>query len=167
MFLQVLDEGHLTNANGEVIHFKNAIIIATSNIGSKTLLDALEKDQAMFEEARQRVLLELRQKVRVEFLNRFDKIIVFSPHDQENLAKISELLLKELKTRLLEKEITLEWDENLPRVIAQKAHQPGLGARPLRRFIQERIEGMIATKILEGEIKTGGVFKVESAMVEE
>ncbi len=167
VFLQVLDEGHLTNANGETIHFKNAIIIATSNIGSKTLLDALEKDQAMFEEAKQRVLLELRQKVRVEFLNRFDKIIVFSPHDQENLAKISELLLKELKTRLLEKEITLEWEENLPRVIAQKAHQPGLGARPLRRFIQDRIEGVIATKILEGEIKTGGTFKVETQMVSE
>ncbi|MBN2100343.1 ATP-dependent Clp protease ATP-binding subunit [Candidatus Dojkabacteria bacterium] len=165
LLLQLLDEGRLTSTSGETVNFNNTIIICTSNIGSKKLLDALEQDMAMFEEAKERVLLELRQKVRVEFLNRFDRIIVFAPHPIENLTEISELLLKELKARLLEKEITLEWDDNLPRFIAQNAQEPGLGARPLRRYIQEKIEGVVATKLLQNEIKPGDTFKVTTEML--
>ncbi len=166
LFLQVLDDGRMTNAAGETINFSNTIIIATSNIGSKTLLDALENDKAMFEEAKDRVLMELRQKVKVEFLNRFDKIIVFSPHDQENLSKIAELLLKELKSRLIEKEITLQWDDNIPKLIAQRSYEPGLGARPQRRYIQEKIEGVVATKILENQLKPGDTFAVSAEVLE-
>jgi ATP-dependent Clp protease ATP-binding subunit ClpA len=119
----------------------------------------------LFEEAKERVLLELRQKIRVEFLNRFDKIIVFSPHDIENLAKIAELLLKELRVRLLEKQINIEWDSTVPKIIAQKSYQPGLGARPQRRYIQDNVEAAIATKILQSEIKPGDTFNVTAEMV--
>lgn len=164
IFLQLLDEGRLTSSSGETVNFNNSIIICTSNIGSKTLMDALEQDMAMFEDAKERVLLELRQKVRVEFLNRFDKVIVFAPHSLDNLTKISELLLKELKNRLLEKEITLEWTENVPKVIAINGQQPGLGARPLRRFIQDRVEGIIAEKLLSGEIKPGDTFTIDESL---
>ncbi|MEA3357004.1 MAG: ATP-dependent Clp protease ATP-binding subunit [Patescibacteria group bacterium] len=160
LFLQLLDEGRLTSNTGETINFSNTIIIATSNIGSKYLLETLEKDTSLFEEAKTQVLKELRQNMRVEFINRFDKIIVFSPHPIDNLTKITELLLKELKVRLLEKEITLEWNKGVPRKIAQKAQEPGMGARPLRRYIQDNIESIIATKLLHDKIKSGDSFTI-------
>lgn len=166
LFLQLLDEGRLTSNTGETVNFNNTIIIATSNIGSNLLLDAVSESRTMFEEAKERVLLELRQKVRVEFLNRFDKIIVFSPHSTKNLTKISDLLLKELKVRLLEKQINIKWDEDIPRIIAQKSRESGLGARPIRRYIQEKVEGKIATKLLEREIKPGDVYHIEKEMFE-
>jgi len=160
LFLQVLDEGHMTNSAGETISFDNAIIIATSNIGSKTLLDALEKDQSMFEEAKERVLLELRTAVRIEFLNRFDQIIVFSPHNKENLTQIAELLLKELRTRMLEKEITLDWEDSIPKLVARDSFEPGLGARPMKRFIQEHFETALAERILNKSLNAGDVFTI-------
>lgn len=166
IFLQMLDEGRLTSSTGETISFSNCIIIATSNIGSKTLLEALERDRTLFNEAKSHVLIELRQQVRVEFLNRFDKIIVFSPHDMENLTKIATLLLKELKARLSEKEITLEWEDNIPGITARQAQEPGLGARPLRRYIQEKVEGIIATKLLQKELKPGDSFILNSSMLQ-
>jgi ATP-dependent Clp protease ATP-binding subunit ClpC len=162
LFLQLLDEGRLTSSNGETVNFNHTIIIATSNIGSKKLLDTLEKDKEMFEIAKDKVLLELRQKVRVEFLNRFDNIIVFAPHDMDNLAQISILLLKELKARMQQKNITLKWEDDVPRIIAEKAYQPGLGARPLRRYLQEKVEGVLATKMLRNEIKAGDNFIITS-----
>jgi hypothetical protein len=116
----------------------------------------------MFETAKDRVMLELRQKVRVEFLNRFDKIIVFAPHDIENLTQISILLLKELKARLADKNITVKWEDNVPRIIATRAYEPGLGARPLRRYIQEKVEGVLATKMLRQEIQPGDNFNITS-----
>lgn len=158
IFLQVLDEGHMTNASGETINFDNTIIIATSNIGSKTLLEALEHNKSLFEEAKQRVLEELREAVRVEFLNRFDQIIVFAPHSKENYVKIAELLLKELRNRLLEKEITIQWVESLLPLIVTNSYQPGLGARPMRRYVQDHIETAIAQEILEGRLKPGDTF---------
>ncbi len=105
--------------------------------------------------------------MRVEFLNRFDQIIVFSPHSQENLEKIALLLLKELKSRLLEREISIDWDNSLPSVIAQRSRQPGLGARPLRRYIQDHVETLIAEKILRGEISSGDTFTITEAMLSE
>ncbi|MBN1618705.1 ATP-dependent Clp protease ATP-binding subunit [Candidatus Dojkabacteria bacterium] len=166
LFLQLLDEGRLTSNTGETVNFNNTVIICTSNIGSKTLLDSLEKDETMFEEAKDRVILELRQKVKIEFLNRFDKIIVFAPHNMDNLEKIAILLLKNVRLRLMEKEITIDWEDGVARLIASKAYQPGLGARPIRRFIQDNIEGLIATKMLQGEIQTGSEFTIMKNMIE-
>lgn len=167
LFLQVLDEGRLTNAQGETTNFTNTIIIATSNIGSKTLLESLSDSSVMFEDAKAAAIRELRNEMRVEFLNRFDQIIVFSPHSQENLEKIALLLLKELKSRLLEREISIDWDNSLPSVIAQRSRQPGLGARPLRRYIQDHVETLIAEKILRGEISSGDTFTITEAMLSE
>ena len=83
----------------------------------------------------------------------------------ENLAKIAELLLKELKGRLQKKEITTEWEESVPKIIAQNSYQPGLGARPQRRYIQEKIEGIVATQILENKVKPGDIFKITADML--
>ena len=163
LFLQVIDEGRLTNAHGETVNFSNAIIIFTSNIGSKILLETLEKDKELFLEAKESVMQELRDSIRVEFLNRFDQIIVFSPHSMENLEKIAVLLLEELRNRLLEKEITLRWDDELPKAIAKRSHQPGLGARPMRRYIQDHLETAIAEELLKGAVKPGDVFEATPA----
>lgn len=160
LFLQVLDEGRMTDSSGETVDLNNTIIICTSNIGSKYLLETLRKSELTFESAKQKVLEDLKESLKVEFINRFDHIVVFSPHDKKRLADITDLLLKELKERLAEKGITLEWDRSITQIIAEKSYDPGMGARPLRRYIQEKIEGVIATKLLNKKLKSGDKFKI-------
>lgn len=166
LFLQVLDEGRMTNSNGETIDFNNSIIISTSNIGSKYLLETLQENNTTFDQAKAKVLDELKNSLRVEFINRFDHIVVFTPHDMGRLAQISILLLKELESRLSEKGISLKWGNEVPRAIAEKSRVPGMGARPLRRYIQEKIEGIVATKLLNKELKSGDEFTIEEKMIQ-
>ena len=103
LFLQIFDEGRLTSTLGETVDFTHSIIICTSNIASNILLESLSNRNTTWQEAKDRALIELRQSIKPELLNRFDKILVFRPHDIENLSKISELLLTELAQRLSEK----------------------------------------------------------------
>lgn len=165
LFLQIFDEGRLTSSAGETVDFTNAIIICTSNIGSQILLDALEKDASLWSEAKDRVLLELRQYLKPELLNRFDKIIVFSPHDINNLAKITDLLLTELAKRLADKGIIIKWTEQIPMLIANKANEPGMGARPIKRYIQDKIEGQIAKEIIDGGLKAGSEIDIKESWI--
>ncbi|WKZ31281.1 MAG: ATP-dependent Clp protease ATP-binding subunit [Candidatus Dojkabacteria bacterium] len=161
LFLQLFDEGRLTSNNGETIDFTNSIIICTSNIGSRNLIVALERDKSLWEEAKQAALLELRGALRPELLNRFDSIVVFSPHDINNLVKITSLLLNQLAKRVGEKGITLEWSKTIPMLIANAAQEPGMGARPIKRFIQDKIETKLADEILEKGLKPGDVVDVK------
>lgn len=161
LFLQLFDEGRLTSNSGETIDFTHSIIICTSNIGSHNLLVALERDRSMWEEAKQGALLELRGALRPELLNRFDSIVVFSPHDINNLVKITSILLNQLAQRIGEKGITLEWSQTIPMLIANAAQEPGMGARPIKRFIQDKIETNIANEILEKGLKPGDVVEVK------
>lgn len=161
LFLQLFDEGRLTSNSGETVNFTNTIIICTSNIGSKIMMDSLTKDKAMWETAKDRALIELRQAVRPEFLNRFDDVIVFSPHDINNLTIIAEILLQDLAKRIGEKGIKMTWAKKVPMVIAEKTNQPEMGARPLKRFIQEKVEGRIATELLAGNIESGSEIEVK------
>jgi len=163
LFLQLFDEGRLTSNSGETVNFTNTIIISTSNIGSRLLLEALQKDRSLWEEAKGRAIIELRQAIRPELLNRFDGVIVFAPHTIQNLIKITEILLNEMAKRMLEKSITLKWDNTIPMIIADKAQEPGLGARPLKRFIQEKIEGKLATEIISGNIKNGDTVDIRES----
>jgi len=165
LFLQLFDEGRLTSNQGETVDFTNSIIICTSNIGSKILLDALEKDNSLWEEAKERAILELRQSVKPELLNRFDKVIVFSPHDTSNLAQIATLLLSELSKRLAEKGLTITWSDQIPMLIANKANEPGMGARPMKRYIQDRIEGQIAKGLIEQTIKSGEEINIKESWI--
>lgn len=165
LFLQLFDEGRLTSNRGETVDFTNAIIICTSNIGSKTLLESLEQKNILWEEAKERVLLELRQSIKPELLNRFDKILVFSPHDLSNLSDIANLLLNELAKRLGEKGITVKWSEQIPMLIANKSNEPGLGARPMRRYIQDKIEGQIAKGIIEKSINSGEDIVIKESWI--
>lgn len=165
LFLQIFDEGILTSSHGETVDFTNAIIICTSNIGSKVLLDTLESKSTLWEEAKSRALLELRQSVKPELLNRFDKVIVFAPHDVNNLAEIAVLLLTDLAKILSTKGITLNWTNQIPMLIANKSNEPGMGARPMRRYIQDRIEGQIAKEIIEGTIKSGDDVSIKESWI--
>ncbi len=165
LFLQLFDEGRLTSNRGETVDFTNSIIICTSNIGSKILLDALEKDKSLWEEAKDRVLLELRQSIKPELLNRFDKVIVFSPQDTSELAQISTLLLNDLAKRLSEKGLIITWSEQIPMLIASKAYEPGMGARPIKRYIQDRIEGQIAKGLIERTITSGEEINIKESWI--
>jgi len=165
LFLQIFDEGRLTSTQGETIDFTHTIIICTSNIGSKMILDTLEKGNALWSEVKERVLLEVRQSLRIELINRFDQIIVFHPHDLNNLTQIATLLLNELATRLRDKNINLKWSEQIPMLIANKANEPGLGARPMKRYIQDKIEGQIAKGIIEQEIKAGEEVEIKESWI--
>lgn len=164
LFLQLFDEGRLTSGKGELVNFNNTIIICTSNIGSQVLLESLERDDTMWEEAKNRALLELRQSLKPEFLNRFDKTIIFTPHTIEALKQIAILLLNDLALRVQDRGIEIKWEESIPMLIANKANEPGMGARPLRRFIQERIEGKLADEILLlGENINGQVVEIRES----
>ncbi|MHC1716917.1 MAG: AAA family ATPase [Candidatus Dojkabacteria bacterium] len=165
LFLQLFDEGRLTSNQGETVDFTNSIMICTSNIGSKILLDALEKDKSLWDEAKNRALLELRQSIKPELLNRFDKVIVFSPHDISNLSQIAILLLNDLAKRLSEKGITITWSDQIPMLIANKSNEPGMGARPMKRYIQDRIEGQIAKGLIENTIKSGEEISIKESWI--
>jgi ATP-dependent Clp protease ATP-binding subunit ClpC len=165
LFLQIFDEGRLTSNMGETVDFTNAIIICTSNIGSRILLDTLQQTNTLWEEAKSRALIELNHSIRPELLNRFDKVLVFHPHDIENLTKIGVLLLNELSSRLTEKGYILKWNEQIPMLIANKARVPGMGARPLKRYIQDNIEGKIAQAIIEGNLKSGDEIEIKESWI--
>lgn len=155
LFLQLFDEGRLTSNTGEAVNFTNTIIISTTNVGSLKLLQALERDRSMWEEAKQNALLELRGVLRPELLNRFDKIVVFSPHNINNLVSITKLLLNKLAERIGKRGISLEWDESIPMLIADKAQEPGMGARPIKRFIQDKIESKVSDEIIHNKLNSG------------
>lgn len=165
LFLQMFDEGRLTSNQGETIDFTNTIIISTSNIGSRILLDSLNQKNTLWEEAKEKALLEVRQSLRPELLNRFDQVIMFSPHDLNNLAKITNLLLNELAKRLGEKNINIAWSEQIPMLIANKAQEPGMGARPIKRYIQDKIEGQIAKGIIEQQISPGQEIEIRESWI--
>ncbi len=160
LFLQLFDEGRLTSNRGESIDFTHTIIVTTSNIGSKMLMDSLNSKTELWEESKEKAIIELRQVLKPELLNRYDEIVVFSPHSPETLTKITDILLNELAQRLAEKNIKLTWTDAVPGIIATKAYQPEFGARPIKRFIQENVEGSIANKIIKGEIKRGEEVQV-------
>lgn len=166
LLLQLLDEGRLTSSYGETVDFTNAIIICTSNVGSKILLDSLEEPNTMWEEAKERALLEVRQSFRPEFLNRYDSIIVFEPHDISNLTEIAVLELNQVAKRLGEREIIIKWSDQIPMLIANKSNQPGLGARPMKRYIQDNIEGNIAKGIIEQTIKPGDEIDIKESWIQ-
>ncbi len=161
VFLQILDDGRLTDGQGHTVDFKNTIVIMTSNIGSHRILDykgSVEgTDYAIM---RATVLDELRQHFRPEFLNRVDEIIVFHALDEQELLEIVDLLMQRLRKRLAERRITLELSDAAKRHIVKVGYDPHYGARPLKRTIQKELETPIGRKILAGEINEGDAVDV-------
>jgi ATP-dependent Clp protease ATP-binding subunit ClpB len=158
--LQILDDGRLTDAQGRTVNFRNTVIIMTSNIGSVHLLDALSESSEIPEEARVRVFDELRGYFRPEFLNRVDDIVLFKPLTLEEIERIVDLQIDELRRRLADRRMTLELTEEARALIAREGYDPVYGARPLRRFIQHEVETRIARALLSGEVQEGSMIEL-------
>jgi len=156
LFLQVLDEGHLTDGFGRKINFKNTIIIATSNAGYQVILKAI-KEKTNWSMIKQELLDFLFQNgiFRPEFINRFDAMVVFQPLSKENLLDIAELMLSGLKKNLEEKGIGFVITRELKEKIVELGYNPTFGAREMRRVIQDKIENVLAEALLSGELKRG------------
>ena len=166
VFLQVLDDGRLTDAQGRTVSFRNTIIILTSNIGSQYLtLIPFDADEETIEKefsiAKEKVLEEVKNYFRPEFLNRLDEILVFKPLFKKELLQIVELMLKNLNARLHERGIMIEATEKAKELIAKLGYDPVYGARPLRRAIQKYVETPLADLILKGEVKPGDVVVID------
>jgi len=158
VLLQVLDDGRITDAQGRTVDFKNTIIIMTSNIGARHLLDGVTGD-TIPESVRESVLTELRQAFRPEFLNRIDEIIFFKPLTLEEITKIVDLLLADLNRRLADRRVTVVLDAKAKEWAAEKGYDPVFGARPLKRFLQRNIETKLARALIGGEVAEGREVK--------
>jgi ATP-dependent Clp protease ATP-binding subunit ClpB len=151
-FLQILDDGRLTDSQGRTVDFKNTLIIMTSNIGSPHLVEDASETGEISERARQRVMNELRAHFRPEFLNRVDDIVLFKPLTLPEIERIVDLQLKLLRDRLAERHIELELSESAREYVAREGYDPVFGARPLKRFLQRHIETPLSRKLISGEI---------------
>ena len=162
VFLQILDDGRLTDGQGRTVDFKNTIVIMTSNIGSHRILDFKgSMDGADYAVMRATVLDELRQHFRPEFLNRVDEIIVFHALSEEELMRIVDIQLGRLRKRLAERRITLVLSDAAKKHIVKVGYDPNYGARPLKRTIQKELETPLGRKILAGEIEDGQTVDVD------
>ncbi|HAV39585.1 MAG TPA: chaperone protein ClpB, partial [Aquificaceae bacterium] len=160
LFLQVLDDGRLTDSHGRTVDFRNTVIIMTSNIGSQYLLSIPvdgdeERVQKEFEKAKEKVLEELRYHFRPEFLNRIDEIIVFKPLTMKELFQIIDLLVAGINKRLAERNISIELTDKAKEHLVKLGYDPAYGARPLKRTLQKHLETPLANLIIKGEIKDG------------
>ncbi|VYU53510.1 ATP-dependent chaperone ClpB [Clostridium paraputrificum] len=159
MFLQILDDGRLTDNKGKTVDFKNTIIIMTSNIGSQYLLE--NQGEEVTGEAKNLVMASLRNKFKPEFLNRVDDIIMFKPLSEEGIKKIIDIFLDEVRARLVDKNIKLEVTEEAKSVLAKEGYDPIYGARPLKRYIQNTLENNLARRIIKGDVYYGSTVVVD------
>jgi ATP-dependent Clp protease ATP-binding subunit ClpB len=157
-FLQILDDGRLTDSQGRTVDFKNTLIIMTSNIGSPLLMEGLDSKGEITEKARKSVMGELRKHFRPEFLNRVDEIVLFKPLTLAEIKKIVDLLLNLLRQRLAERRLTLELSDAAREHIAREGYDPVYGARPLKRYLQREVETRLSRKLLQGDIPDGSAL---------
>jgi ATP-dependent Clp protease ATP-binding subunit ClpB len=160
VFLQILDDGRLTDSKGRVVDFKNTVIIMTSNVGSQYIHEA-SKGNLSDEDMRRAVEQELQQKFRPEFLNRIDDVIVFHSLDLNQIKKIIEIQLKKLEKIIADRGLTLDISEAAKEHIAQEGYDPAFGARPLKRALQREIIDPLAIRLLEGKFKPGDTVYVK------
>ncbi|MCD8004776.1 MAG: ATP-dependent chaperone ClpB [Oscillospiraceae bacterium] len=161
VLLQVLDDGRITDSQGRTVDFKNTIIILTSNLGSQFLLDAIDEQGNITDQARSSVNELLRRSFRPEFLNRLDEIVFYKPLSRENITGIIDLLTVELNRRLGEKQLRVSVTDAAKSFILDSAYDPAFGARPLRRFVKHTVETLISRKIIAGQVAPGDCLKVD------
>jgi len=158
VLLQVLDDGRITDSQGRTVDFKNTIIIMTSNLGSRHLLEGVTGD-TIPESVRESVMMELRKAFRPEFLNRIDETILFKPLTLEEITIIVDLLLTDLNKRLADRRVTVVLDKKAKDWAAEKGYDPVFGARPLKRFLQRNIETKLARALISGAVAEGSAVK--------
>jgi len=153
ILLQVLDDGRLTDNQGRVVDFKNTIIIMTSNIGSSYLLEGIDKDGNIKEDAKEAVMNELKSSFRPEFLNRVDDIVLFKPLQKDELYKIIDMSVSEIEKRLKDINVKIKLTTKCKDLILDKTYSSNYGARVVKRYIEKNVETILATEIIKGSIK--------------
>ena len=160
ILLQVLDDGRITDSQGRTVDFKNTIIILTSNLGSPYILDGIDASGNITQEARDAVEGLLKQQFRPEFLNRLDEIVFYKPLQKSEITKIVDLLVADLQRRLSDKQLTLELTPEAKSYIVDQGYDPVYGARPLKRFLQTKVETMLARMIIADDLVPGTHLEV-------
>ncbi len=161
ILLQVLDDGRITDSQGRTVDFKNTVIILTSNLGSSYLLDGIDANGEITDDARAAVDGLLKQSFRPEFLNRLDEIVFYKPLTKDNITHIIDLILKDLNNRLADQQIKCELTERAKNYIIETGYDPAFGARPLKRLVQRSVETLLAKKIIADEVEPGAVLMVD------
>ena len=160
ILLQVLDDGRITDSQGRTVDFKNTIIILTSNLGSSYLLDGINEQGEISEDAKDKVAQLLKQSFRPEFLNRLDEIVYYKPLTKKDITAIIDLLVKSLADRMKEKRLRLVITPAAKELAIENGYDPVYGARPLKRYIQSKIETLIARTMIEKELSAGDTVEV-------
>lgn len=161
VLLQVLDDGRITDSQGRTVDFKNTILIMTSNLGSSDILEGIGTDGKISEEARRRVEMLLRMQFRPEFLNRIDEIVFYKPLTKEEIGSIVTLLLSNLQKRLEDRQITITLTDAAKEMVIDRGFDPVYGARPLKRFLQSRVETLVARRLIQGDVHAGQNLSID------
>jgi ATP-dependent Clp protease ATP-binding subunit ClpB len=161
ILLQVLDDGRITDSQGRTVDFKNTIIILTSNLGSPYILDGINENGEISEEAREKVNTLLKQQFRPEFLNRLDEIVFYKPLTKVEIFSIIDLMIDDLRKRLKENQLDVEITDSAKIYIVEQGYDPNYGARPLRRFLQRKAETLIARKIIADDVAPNTTLTVD------
>jgi ATP-dependent Clp protease ATP-binding subunit ClpB len=161
VLLQILDDGRVTDAQGRTVNFKNCVIIMTSNIGSQSLVQGLTGDGAISHPARESVMADMRAHFRPEFLNRVDDVVLFKPLTLEEITRIVDLLVADLRVRLSDYNIELTLTDTAKTFVAEAGFDPVYGARPLKRYLQHELETRLARAILASEVPQGAMIQVD------
>ena len=161
VLLQVLDDGRITDSQGRTVDFKNTILIMTSNIGSAHLLDGIDENGNISKDAEKAVMNELRAGFRPEFLNRLDEIILFKPLTKNNIGEIIHLLMEDLNSRLVDKEVRVELSKEAEAYVVDHGFDPVYGARPMKRYLQKTVETEAAKLILADRVRAGDTILID------
>jgi len=172
ILLQIFDDGHLTDAKGRKVDFRNTIIIMTSNIGSETIrkessmgfmsrTDESKVAQISYDKMKDKVLDEMKKTFRPEFLNRIDGTVVFHPLTRDHIRKIVELMLSQIETQLQERDIKIDITDAAKDFLGEKGYDPAYGARPLRRVIERMVEDPLSEALLEGRFHPGDTVQID------
>ncbi|MBQ6693143.1 MAG: AAA family ATPase, partial [Clostridia bacterium] len=160
VLLQVLDDGRMTDSQGRTVDFKNTVIVMTSNLGSSFILEGIENGR-ITQEARKKVDMLLKQSFRPEFLNRLDDIVFYKPLAKDEIFRITDLLLEDLRKRLRDRRLDVTLTDSAKHYIAETGYDPQYGARPLKRLLQAKLETLLARHIIANDVEPDTVFTVD------
>ncbi len=163
LLLQILDDGRLTDSQGRTVNFKNCVVIMTSNLGSDILLRGIGKDGALSEDAREQAMALLRRSFRPELLNRMDEIVMFKPLTEAEISRIVGLILNKTAGRMLDEGYGLNITDAAKKFIAAESYTPEYGARPVKRYVQQKVETEIARMVVRGQVPDKGTVTVDAA----
>ncbi|MFA6549393.1 MAG: AAA family ATPase, partial [Candidatus Margulisiibacteriota bacterium] len=168
ILLQILEDGRLTDSKGHVVDFKNTIVIMTSNIGQKEIVQqgaigfmAREDREANYEKMKDTVLSDMKKEFRPEFLNRIDEIIIFHPLSDAELKQIAGIIISDLQKQVMDREIKLDVSDAVKEKVIKEGYEPKYGARPLRRAVQQLLENPLSNDIIAGKFKEGDSIKAD------